>query len=381
MCPLFKAYCDNIPNALTRGRQASLPGSRYPRTYCFYGHGHREFLYSGVDHPSDRRIHALVTRIMFATDVHGSEQCFRKFVNAAKYKVYKSDIAILSGDITGKTIVPIVEQPDGSYKATIPGKIVGAEHKAATQVELKDLQKMIRDTGYYPYVTTPGEIEGFKADRSKLDLLIKQLMLETVQDWVKLAEERLKGSGVKFILTPGNDDILEVDDAINESTYIINAEGRTVSLDEEHEMITSGYTNPTPWKTPRELSEQELAQYIDSLASDVRSMERCVFNFHCPPYDSSLDTAPKLGRDLTPTISALEGYVTAPAGSTAIRTAIEKYQPVVGLHGHIHESAGEVKIGRTLCLNPGSEYHDGMLEAYLVDLDKGKIKFYIHVEA
>lgn len=210
---------------------------------------------------------------MFATDVHGSEQCFRKFVNAAKYKVYKSDIAILSGDITGKTIVPIVEQPDGSYKATIPGKIVGAEHKATTQGELKDLHKMIRDTGDHPYVTTPGEIEGFKADRSKLDLLMKRLMLETVEDWVKLAEERLKGSGVKFILTPGNDDIREVDDAINKSSYIINAEGKSVSLDDQHEMITSGYTNPTPWKTPRELSEEKFAEYIDSLASGEKHGE------------------------------------------------------------------------------------------------------------
>ena len=44
------------------------------------------------------------------------------------------------------------------------------------------------------------------------------------------------------------------------------------------------------------------------------------------------------------------------AGSTAVRASIEKHQPLVGLHGHIHESKGFVTLGRTLCLNPGSEY-------------------------
>jgi len=322
-----------------------------------------------------------VTRILFATDVHGSEQCFRKLVNAAKLRTYKASVAILSGDITGKTIVPIVEQPDGSYKAEVPSKIIGADHKVRTEEELRNLQKMIRDAGYYPHVTTPDEIAQFKADRSKVDVLMKRLMLETAENWIKLAEERLRESDVKFILTPGNDDILEVDGIIDRSEYVVNAEGKCIMIDNEHEMITSGYTNPTPWNTPRELPEEKLTDYVESLASQVRDMRRCIFNLHCPPYDSSLDIAPKLDANLTPTLSPIEGYVTAPVGSIAVRRAIEKYQPLLGLHGHIHESAGETRIGRTLCLNPGSEYHDGMLEAYVVDLDGDKIKFHIHVEA
>lgn len=322
-----------------------------------------------------------MTRILFATDVHGSEQCFRKLVNAVKLGTYKANVAILSGDITGKTIVPIVEQSDGSYEAEVPSKIVGADHKVRTEEELRNLQKMIRDAGYYPYVTTPEEIAQFRADRSKVDVLMKQFMLETAENWIKLAEERLIESDVKFILTPGNDDILDVDRIIDRSEHVINAEGKCIMIDNEHEMITSGYTNPTPWNTPRELPEEKLTDYIESLASQVKDMRRCVFNLHCPPYDSSLDVAPKLNANLTPTLSPIEGYVMAPVGSIAVRKAIEKYQPLLGLHGHIHESAGETRIGRTLCLNPGSEYHDGMLEAYVVDLDGDKIKFHIHVEA
>jgi Icc-related predicted phosphoesterase len=302
-------------------------------------------------------------------------------VNAAKYNVYKANVVIVSGDITGKSVVPIIRQPDGSFNAMVPGKIIGAEHKASTEAELKEVEKIVRNSGYYPYQTTPEEVAELEADKTKIGRLIQRLTLETLKGWVQLVEERLRGSGVKFILTPGNDDMREVDAVLNESDFIINAEGKCILIDDQHEMITTGYTNVTPWKTPREFPEKELASYIGSLTSQVKDMSKCIFNFHCPPYDSSLDTAPKLDENWIPTPSALEGYVMAPAGSTAVREAIEKHQPLLGLHGHIHECAGEVKIGRTLCLNPGSEYHDGALEAYIVDLEKDKVKFHLHVEA
>jgi hypothetical protein len=61
-------------------------------------------------------------------------------------------------------------------------------------------------------------------------------------------------------------------------------------------------------------------------------------------------------------------------GSKAVRAAIEKYQPLVGLHGHIHESRSAQKIGRTTCINPGSEYGEGILRGCLVTFAEGVIE-------
>jgi Icc-related predicted phosphoesterase len=66
--------------------------------------------------------------------------------------------------------------------------------------------------------------------------------------------------------------------------------------------------------------------------------------------------------------------VLKPAGSTAVRKFIEQVQPLVALHGHIHESAGHVRIGRTLCINAGSEYTEGIVKAALINLEDGKVK-------
>jgi Icc-related predicted phosphoesterase len=62
----------------------------------------------------------------------------------------------------------------------------------------------------------------------------------------------------------------------------------------------------------------------------------------------------------------------APVGSTAVREAIERQRPLLGLHGHVHESAGVEKIGRTVCINPGSDYGDGILRGAIVELDRDR---------
>jgi uncharacterized protein len=61
-----------------------------------------------------------------------------------------------------------------------------------------------------------------------------------------------------------------------------------------------------------------------------------------------------------------------PVGSTAVRDAILKYQPMLALHGHIHESSGIRKLGTTTLVNPGSEYAEGILRGALIDLDPEK---------
>jgi len=195
---------------------------------------------------------------------------------------------------------------------------------------------------------------------------------------MQLAEERLKGVNVKIYMMPGNDDLPDVASVIEKSPLVVNPEGKVVELDKGQEMISTGFSNPTPWKTPRELSEEELGNKIEEMASNVKNIENCLFNFHVPPYDSNLDSAPLLDEKLTP-ITGASGVVMVSVGSTAVRQAIEKYQPLMGLHGHIHESANAIKIGRTVCVNPGSYYQQGILRGYVIHLDNG-LKNYYYVE-
>jgi Icc-related predicted phosphoesterase len=318
------------------------------------------------------------TRILFLTDTHGSEMVYRKLVRAVKSNVYKADSILMSGDVTGKAIVPIVENQPGRYFA-YSLMAIGEDKKANTPDELEALKKSFRSVGLYPVVLTPSEYEDLQSHPDKLTERFHEEMFRSLRAWIAQAETEVKPTGVKFYMMPGNDDPLPVTDVIKESTYVIDPEDACVHLDEHHEMISLGFSNPTPWKTPRECSEDEIARRIEDMVLQVKDLKNCVFNFHVPPYDSTLDTAPVLDENLRPK-ATMADLMRAPVGSTAVRAAIEKYQPLLGLHGHIHESAGEIKIGRTFCINPGSEYHSGIFKAYLINLDEKGFKSHLRVE-
>lgn len=303
------------------------------------------------------------TRIFYATDIHGSDRCFFKFINAGK--VYKANAIVLGGDITGKMVIPIVEGENSTFTT----EFLGTKYVLKEGERLQDLEKRIRMVGYYPYRTTQAEMEGLNEDNVRVYRLFSRLMFESVSRWAAVAENRLKGTGIVCFMTPGNDDRLEIDEALKSSDYVVNPEGRVVNIDRYHEMISTGYANMTPWKCPRDVTEEELSQKIESMVKGVVDMRNCIFNFHCPPYDSSIDLAPELDQTLKPILVA--GSVRMiPVGSKSVRQSIEKYQPLVGLHGHIHESRGETKIMRTLCVNPGSEYGEGILRGVIIDLEK-----------
>jgi hypothetical protein len=174
-------------------------------------------------------------------------------------------------------------------------------------------------------------------------------------------------------VSPGNDDEMEVDDVIRRAELVELGEGRMVEI-EGFTMISTGWSNPTPWKTHREESEESLAERIDAMASQVPDKSHAIFNLHCPPYQSGLDEAPAIDADLR---LLHGGRALRPVGSTAVRKAIEKHQPLISLHGHIHESKGAIKIGKTLAINPGSAYEEGMLMGAIIQLDPKKgIKSY-----
>lgn len=310
------------------------------------------------------------TRIFFTTDIHGSEICFLKFVSSGKF--YNANAIIMGGDITGKMIVPLVENPDGSHKANF----MGIDDVLKSSEEVEKIEKRIRDSGYYPYRTSQEEMDELNADPRKVDKLFSSLMNETLQRWLDIAGEKLKGTGIKCYVLPGNDDRHEIDEILEKSEYVVNPEGKVVEIDSHHEMISSGYANITPWRCPRDVDEGALKERLEAMASQVNDMNNAIFCLHCPPHNTELDIAPKLDEQLRPVVQR-GGMTMIHVGSQAVRQTIEKYQPLLGLHGHIHESKGALRIGRTLCLNAGSEYSEFILRGVLVDLHEKGFKDYL----
>jgi Icc-related predicted phosphoesterase len=307
-------------------------------------------------------------RIFFATDVHGSEVCWRKFLNAGKF--HKADVLIMGGDMTGKAMVPIVA--DGSsWRLSLQDQ----EHVLGTEDEVQAMEKRILDRGYYPIRLSREEVLAWEADPVLVDARFKAEMVAAVQRWMDLADERLKGTSIRCVVSPANDDIFELDPIIDAAERVDLGEGNTIDLD-GFTMVSTGWANTTPWNTYRELPDDQLKVKIDGLLSGVSDLHRAIFNFHAPPYGSNLDNAPKLDADMR---YVSGGQALIPVGSHAVRDAIAEYGPVLSLHGHIHEGRGAVKLGRTLAVNPGSTYEDGVLQAAIVDLDtkKGSVKRYL----
>jgi Icc-related predicted phosphoesterase len=304
-------------------------------------------------------------KIFFVTDIHGSNVCYRKFLNALK--AYKVDVGILLGDLTGKVLVPLVERAGGGWETTL----MGTHTEVNAAEELAELKKTIEMLGYYWVHQTPDEFRTYRDDSGKVDVLFKQLMLARLKEWIALADERLAGTSFKVYMAPGNDDHLEVDQVIEDSAAIVNCNNRNVMVG-NHEMITFSWTNPTPWNTPREKPDEELEPMLEELVAKVQDKKNAIFNFHAPPYGFALDLAPELTKDL---IQAADRKIHV--GSRAVAKMIEDYQPLLGLHGHIHESRGVQRIRRTTIINPGSEYSEGILKGVVVVLEKGKVKDYV----
>jgi uncharacterized protein len=306
-------------------------------------------------------------KIFFATDIHGSEICWKKFLNAAAF--YKADLVVLGGDVTGKAMVPIIAYP-GYWETKIRGELIRVE----TREDLTAVEQRIRDRGFYPFVITQDEYGHIAGSEEAKDERFAREMLRSLDRWLTMADDKLGHRGdIPCILNGGNDDIFDIDPIIESSPTVTFAEGKVLDLGGFY-MASMGWTNPTPWDTHREAPESDLALKIDAVAASVPDLSRAIFNFHAPPYGTGLDEAPALDASLRPTHG---GAVMKPVGSTAVREAIVKYQPLLSVHGHIHESKGVARLGRSLAVNPGSSYSDGVLQAALIELNpkKGKVKY------
>jgi uncharacterized protein len=300
-------------------------------------------------------------RVYFATDIHGSEVCWRKFLNAGRF--YQADVLILGGDVTGKAVVPVTAAAGGGFRV----RQFSGERVLDTG-ELAAAETKIRDMGFYPYRTTEDELDAVWDDEEAVHGIFLSVMRETLARWLQLAEERLAGTGIQLYAMTGNDDPPELQAMLRDSTVLTETEDRVLDLGEGISMISYGFSNRTPWHTPRELDDDELERRIDKLAAQVSHPERAIFNLHVPPARTAIDKAPALDSSLKPVVKG-GSVVMQSVGSEGVRRVLAKHDPMLGLHGHIHESRGAVRLGRTLAINPGSEYGDGMLCGALLELD------------
>jgi hypothetical protein len=316
----------------------------------------------------DKQLIGAEMRLFYATDVHGSEICWKKFISAGKF--YNVDTLILGGDMTGKAIVPIIAQGRDRYKVTLLEQESILEGKEAVE----NMAQTIQNRGYYPYITDPDEVNAIASTEGRSDLLFLEQVTKTIERWMDYADQKLANTGIKCYVCPGNDDIFEIDRVIASAKSVIHAEGKVLQLDDHHEMVSSGWSNPTPWDTHREEPDEALEARLEAIISQVRDVHNAIFNLHPPPYGSGLDEAPELTKEMRP---AYAGRSLIPVGSRAVLHVIEKYQPLLGLHGHIHEGKGTRKYKRTLCINPGSMYEQGILHGAIVELKQNKIGTYL----
>jgi uncharacterized protein len=315
--------------------------------------------------PTGGRNSSETVKLYYASDVHGSERCWRKFLNAGRF--YGASALVMGGDLTGKAIVPVVQISDDRWESVF----LGETRTAQSAEDLATLVVAIRDNGMYPWVAARSEVQRHADDGELRDKLFARLIDEHVRRWVEMADDRLERDGIDGFVIAGNDDPWSIDAVLEEGRRLIACEDKVVRIG-AHEMVSCAFANPTPWDSPRELTEDALYARLRELVAPLQDVSSAIFNFHAPPYDSGLDTAQKLTEDLTPVFQN-GAAVEIPVGSTAVREIIEEYQPLLSLHGHIHESRGSATIGRTVALNTGSDYNSGRIHGGLITLGQDEV--------
>ena len=300
-------------------------------------------------------------KVFFASDVHGSTTCFRKLVNSAEF--YKADVVLMGGDMAGKSLVPLVASGSG-WTASFGGAVFELD----TREEAEEFERRIATVGGYTKRVTDETVEALRNDQDLVESTLRELILVRTEELVDLAASRLAGTGRRLLIGLGNDDFDEMIPLLDNGQVGYAKDG-LVDLG-ELTLASLGWSNPTPWHTNRECSEDELAAKLAAVLENA-DPSRTIFNIHVPPYDSGLDLAPRLDENLRIKLEGGEPDK-VPVGSTAVAKAIAEFQPIASLHGHIHEGRGTAMIGRTTVVNPGSEYDQGSLLGALLEVGRNK---------
>jgi Icc-related predicted phosphoesterase len=315
-----------------------------------------------------------MTRILYGSDFHGSDAVYRKFL--ASGMQYKVNALVVGGDVTGKAMVPVIHQGVGRYQA----HLFGEDKTASTPDELEKLKKAISFVGFYPLVLEQDEAQELENDAAKMGARFEQEMCQRVREWMKLAEEKLVPQNMILYFMAGNDDLYSIDKVVEEFKNIRNPDMKHFEMDGGYEVVGLSNANLTPWLCARDVEEAELTRKLDEIAGMIQKPERTIAVLHVPPIGSGLDTCPDLDKNLK-IITQGGQVVMKSAGSPAVKAFIEKVQPMLSLHGHIHESPGHFHNGRTLMINAGSEYAEGIMKAAIINLEDGKVKGHLLVSA
>jgi len=305
-------------------------------------------------------------KIFFASDLHGSNVCFKKFVNGAQF--YGADVLVLGGDLTGKAVIPIAEQEDGTFLAFQHGEQVRIKDKS----ELDEFVKRQGNIGFYPTVMSEAEYQALREDPEAQAALFKRLVLERVREWAEFATVKLNGTEIPLVAIPGNDDFHEIDDILTQAPHFDFHEMQVCEFKGGYQMLFCGGSTPTPWDTEREYTEEQFIARFAELIPQVTDMSRCIFNVHCPPMGTALDACPKLDKNLQ-VVYEMGLPAQIHAGCQTVMDVIKEHQPLLGLHGHIHEGRAKINIGKTICINPGSVYPEGILQGAMITLRDGQV--------
>jgi uncharacterized protein len=294
-------------------------------------------------------------RIFFASDFHGSDICFKKFLNARSF--YDADVLLLGGDLCAKSVAFINQREDG-WEVILQNRVVHFSNNS----DFENFKARILNAGFL--IRTDIDASESQSGFPNFDAQIRSRL----QEWAVLAERTVPCKPIYFV--PGNDDPLYLDDIFGPP--FINVHAKHLMLDAQTAIIGLGGSTFTPWNTEREYSESQLESFLTEAYNPELASSGLIFLSHCPPYGCGLDLAPALRDDLSYDLHLGAPHL-VPVGSHAVRSAIAKFRPSLGLFGHIHEGRGFTKLDGTLCINPGSAFWTGRLNGCIVDIINGKV--------
>lgn len=303
-------------------------------------------------------------RLFIASDCHGSDRCFRKVVRGLSF--YRADLAVIAGDLAPKDLVVIKRDGNGHL-----ARAAGASTSTPIAEPLDVFRKRLADAGCLT-VLTPDEADPLTGRGSRKDwqYLFDGAFTRKLDEWRSFAERELGTGAARLLWVPGNDDAHWMDQQLENAPFF-NLELRAFKHGNDLHFAGMGGSNPTPWDTPREYAESEIALRLDRLV-ERSSGDGMIAVIHVPPHASGLDSAPALKSDLSYEM-IMGNPVLKPVGSTAVRAFIERVQPLLVLSGHVHEARGSTRIGRTLCVNPGSLYYSGVLLGCIIEIQNRQI--------
>lgn len=205
----------------------------------------------------------------------------------------------------------------------------------------------------------PGNIEKISDILKEADTVIVSgdiTHFGQTKDATKIIENITKYNSNIFAVS-GNCDYPDVESYLIRAGYSINS---TLKSFNGYSITGVGGSLPCPGKTPNEYTDRQFEQMLSDSVSDTPADSNLILVSHQPPFNTINDEVSKGVH----------------VGSPAVRSFIEKYQPLVCFTGHIHEGIGIDTIGKTKIINPGPLWYGKYAYAELSDFQITKLEIY-----